>query len=139
VPERKGNMVAAEKQISPHAEMMSLLHRHTGPIPDGAAQGAAAKWLAEKYSPAQVEHELLRQLREVKEGKRRGAVSLLTVKREIGTQVAAKGPKRVNQEIGYSDEEIFSRDDAAGLVAELEASGKDFGWQIGKLREQYRL
>jgi hypothetical protein len=64
---------------------------------------------------------------------------LLTVKREIGTQVAAKGPKRVNQEIGYSDEEIFSRDDAAGLVADLEASGKDFGWQIGKLREQYRL
>jgi hypothetical protein len=132
-------MATPEKMLSPHAELMSLLHRHTGPIPDGAAQGAAAKWLAEKYSPTEVEHELLRQLREVKEGKRRGAVSLLTVKREIGTQTAAKGPKAVRSEAAEVNDEVFSRGDAVALVADLETSGKDFGWQIGKLREQYRL
>lgn len=113
-------MVAAEKELSPHARLMKLLHDRTGPIPDGGAQGKAAKWLSEHYSFEQCAGEFDRQLREAAGGKRKGPVSLLTVQREIGTQEAVR-PKQGPRILRRDDD--LTRDEAAELLNLLERAG----------------
>lgn len=66
-----------------HRTLMQFHFEHIkGPIADGAAQGAAIKWLLEHYAP-----EILRKCYEFQltENWRQGRVSWTTVKRDIGT------------------------------------------------------
>lgn len=130
-------MVAAEKELAPHAQLMKALFERTGPIPDGKAQGEAARWLlSHGYTVSQCVECLDGMMRE---SWRKGRISLLNVKSEIGTWLLKRGGPRVTEEIEREDEDVFPREAAAELLAALELEPEKYAWQIAKLKQQYSL
>ena len=70
------------RPLSPFKILMAYHAKHlAGPIPDGAAQGAAIKWILQYFAP---EWALTKYDAQLKEAWREGKVSWLTVKQEIG-------------------------------------------------------
>lgn len=117
-----------------HGKLMRGLFDRTGPIPDGAAQGSAAKWLLENgYSVEEVfayfDHLLT-------DPKRDHRISLLTVKSGIGTYQAKKKERAERHQ--FNDDGVFTRDDAIWLLNEFETKDAEgFKVLISQLREQF--
>lgn len=81
------------KTPSAYAELMDFHSIHIkGPIPDGAAQGGAIKWLLGAYNPAVIKLCYESQLGETW----RARVSWLTVKSEIGRWLSRNGSDSKN-------------------------------------------
>lgn len=124
-------------ELNDHQRLLKGLFDRTGPIPDGAAQGAAAKWLIENgYSVEEVfayfDHLLT-------DPKRDHRISLQTVKSGIGTYQAKKKLK-FPQAVEIKDEGVFTRADAIWLVSEFEAKDAEgFKVLIDQLREQFSI
>lgn len=69
------------REPTPHQQLMEHHAKHVvGPIPDGAAQGAAVKWILQHFTP---ELAIKKYIDQVSEGRIR-RVSWLTVKQDIG-------------------------------------------------------
>ena len=82
-PQKKG--IKEKKETAAFAALMDFHAKRIGHVPNGAAQGAALNWLLPKYSESQ----LLECYRfQMSEGWRRGRVSWLTVKQDIGAFLA---------------------------------------------------
>lgn len=74
------------KEPTPHSRLMAFhASRLVGGIPDAGGQGAALKWLLERYSPEQCEAEYLKL---AGEDWRSTPVTWLTVKKHIGADLA---------------------------------------------------
>lgn len=70
------------KELTPFQQLMAHHAKHlAGPVPDGAAQGAAIKWILQNFTPDLAIRKYDSQL---DERWREGKVSWLTVKQEIG-------------------------------------------------------
>mgnify|MGYP003579487831 CR=1 FL=1 len=82
-PEQKPTV--DQQRGNDHRDLMKFHFEHIkGPIADGAAQGAALKWLLEHFSPDVLKQCYTHQLTE----KWRGRVSWTTVKSDIGKWLA---------------------------------------------------
>lgn len=77
------------KEPTAHQQMMKALRDETGPIPDGGAQGKAVSWLLQNYTAGECVTVLKELLAEssISGGWRKGRVSWLNVKSEIGTRL----------------------------------------------------
>ena len=83
-----------------HSELMRFHHDHIkGPIGDGAAQGAALKWLLEHYSPDMLKKCYEYQLNE----NWRGKVSWTSVKSDIGGWLARNGQDTPTRPLSASE------------------------------------
>lgn len=121
-------------EVSDYQRLFKGLYERTGPIPDGKAQGAAAKWLLENgYS---VEESLAYFDHLLSDPKRDHRISLLTVKSGIGTFRAKKKEREAPPVI--TDTEAFTRDEAVDLVELLEEQG-GFEVQVRDIREWYSI
>jgi len=70
------------RQMSPHQQLMEHHAKHViGDIPDGAAQGAAIKWILERFTP---ELAIKRYDEQLHETWRKGRVNWLTVRQDLG-------------------------------------------------------
>jgi hypothetical protein len=131
-----------ETPLTDYQLLIKALYDKTGAIPDGKAQGAAAKWLLEHYSLTEtiacLDWLLKAEWREHR-------ISLLTVKKEIGTWKAKlKGAVMIDVKgikgISIESEEIFSRAEAISLCEELCAESEElYAVQIAMLRKQYSI
>jgi hypothetical protein len=95
--QRKKSTKEEEKEPSAHARLMDFLCRKIGPIPNGAKEGKAIKWLlANGYEPSQCEacFEFL-----VAQEWRTSSVSWVTVKSEIGAWLARSNKDGSNQQL----------------------------------------
>lgn len=83
--------VAEGRESTPHQRLMDFHAKHVvGPIPDGGAQGAAIKWILMNFTETLA---IGRYEAQLKEEWRKGRVSWLTVKQEIG-RVGQNGSSR---------------------------------------------
>lgn len=79
---------SSSEENSPHARLMGFHAKHlAGPIPDGAAQAGAIKWLLANYKPEVCEQCYSAQLKDTWRAK----VSWLTVKNGIGVWLPKNG------------------------------------------------
>ena len=125
-------MSAEAKELNPYQLLFKGLYERTGPIPDGKAQGAAAKWLLENgYS---VEESLAYFDHLLTDPKRDHRISLLTVKSGIGTYRAKKKPQTPFKLIDTSA--VFTSEDAIELLGYLEEE-EGFEIQIRDIREWF--
>jgi hypothetical protein len=68
--------------LTPFQQLMDFHAKHiVGPLPDGAAQGSAVKWILTSFTP---ELAIKRYEAQLTESWRKGHVSWLTVKQDIG-------------------------------------------------------
>jgi hypothetical protein len=88
------------KSETDHQRMMRELTQRTGAIPDGAAQGKAAKWLLEHGYTVEQCVECLEAL--LAESWRSHRISWLTVQKEIGTFLAKGRQHGLNARYGTS-------------------------------------
>jgi hypothetical protein len=88
------------KSETDHQRMMRELTQRTGAIPDGAAQGKAAKWLLEHGYMVEQCVECLEAL--LAESWRSHRISWLTVQKEIGTFLAKGRQHGLNARYGTS-------------------------------------
>lgn len=122
-------------EVSDYQLLFKGLYDRTGPIPDGKAQGAAAKWLIENgYS---VEESLAYFDHLLTDPKRDHRISLLTVKSGIGTYRAKKKERQTPLKL-VDLNAAFTRDDAIELLGYLEEE-EGFEIQIRDIREWFSI
>lgn len=78
----KNTKSTTPKEKTPFQSLMDHHAKHlAGPIPDGAAQGSAVKWILQYFAP---EWAIQKYETQLNEAWRQGKVSWLTVRQEIG-------------------------------------------------------